>query len=304
MKYIQPEMSISPKYQKNLDLHTERVRNKILKYLYTKVDVKPKYQVITKKKDLDDIISNEYLICPRFTGVRSWVIFCKIGDVYYAVDFPKLLKSSKRGWNVNIYPIEISVSSELYLGTIMEGIFFRIGSNKYLVIDEVYWLSGETQLLKSKDDRLTDLSKYLTSNIVKTPNFHIYVSQYFQINKKDLRNLYEKIKSDVKIQEIIFYPKIFGQKIYTYTIIDSDLIDNVIKYANFYLQKTNSPDVYRLLSIKSRSKVGIAYLPNLETSKQVKQWFDDYRSKELLVKCRLQMENKKWTPVEVIEEFT
>lgn len=291
----------SSDYVKNYKLGSQDTKNKILKYLYSStINLNLKYENIANNKDLDNIKYNDYVICPRFSGTRSWIIFFNVDNDYYAVNFPK--HSQKKKEDLFIHPIDMSVSKEFYRGTIMEGIFFRMEDERYLVIDEVYKLAGEDQLLKPKEDRLNHLTHYIKTSTNANPNFHMYVSQYFNINKKSLKDLYEKIKADPKIQEILFYPKLYGGKIYNYTIIDSDLIDNVVKLATFYLQKTGSPDVYNLLSIGSKTKIDTAHIPDMETSKKCKQWFKFNKTKELTVKCQMDLDKKKWVPLEIIEE--
>lgn len=294
-------MDKSITYTKNARLGSKDVKDKILKYLYScGINVDAKHQSITNMTEMDNIRDNDYIICPRFGGTRSWIIFFNTGDEYYAVNFPK--HSQRKREDLQIHPIDINVSKKLYRGTIMEGIFFRMDEKRFLVIDEVYQLSGENQLLKSKDDRLTYLTTYLKKSMQTNLNYSMYVSQYYSLGKKSLKELYEKIKDDTKIQEIIFYPKIYGKKIYIYTILDSDLIDNVIKISQFKLQKTGSPDVYNLISTTSGNKIDIAYIPDFDTSKKCKQWFKDYKTNELLVKCRMDIVKKLWIPVEIIEE--
>lgn len=292
--------TLTSTYKKNIDLNSTTIKNKILKYLYGKINTQTEFKNITSEEDLNDIRDNDYIICPRFNGVRSWIIFFQIEDNYYAVNFPK--HSQKKKYDLFIHPIDINVSKDFYHGTIMEGIFYKINENCYLIIDEVYYLAGQNQLLKPKDDRLEQLSYFLTANIVFNPTYNMQISQFFQVNKKNLKELYTKIKSDTKIQEIIFYPKTFGRKIYNYTIMDYDLIDNVIKLSTFRFQKTTSPDVYNLLTVSSGKKLDIAYIPDMETSKKCKQWFKDNKVKELLVRCQMNMDKKKWIPLEIIED--
>ena len=286
-------------HDKNINLGSIDVKNRILKYLYDNVKQDIKHEMIASVKDMNNIRDNEYIICPRFSGTRSWIIFITIGKNYYAVNFPK---HNPRKKDLFIHPIDIGFHKEFYYGTIMEGIFFRMDEKKFLVIDEVYILADQNQLLKSKDDRLNNLSHYMTKHIRNNPNNHMYVSQFFQINKKSLKELHQKIKDDNKIIEVIFYPKIFGKKIYSYAIIAEDLVDNIIKTTQFRMQKTASPDVYNLLSITSGNKIDIAYIPDMETSKKCKQWFKDNKAKELIVKCQMNIEKKKWVPLELIEE--
>lgn len=287
-------------YIKNSQLGSREVKNLILKYLYKSgVDLNLKYETIRADKDLDNIKDNDYIICPRFSGTRTWILFFSVDDHYYAVNFPK--HSQRKKEDLIIHPIDINVSPLFYRGTIMEGIYFRMDDHRYLVIDEVYMLAGQDETLKPKDDRLNNLSSFIKKNTNVNPYYNIFVSQFFNINKKSLRDLYEKIKSDPKIQEIIFYPKYHGKKIYNYSIIDADLIDNVIKVAQFLLEKTPSPDVFNLLSPTSRCKIDIAFIPDIATSKKCKTWFKDNNCKELLVKCHMDMGKKKWIPMEIIE---
>jgi hypothetical protein len=290
------------KYSKNENLGSSETKNRILKYLYSSgISLNSKHELISNTKDLDNIKDGDYIICPRFSGTRSWILFFTINDNYYAVNFPK--HSQRKKEDLIIHPIEMTVTKKFYRGTIMEGIFYRIDNKKFLVVDEVYLFAGQNQLLKSKDNRLNYLSNYFKSDTSKVNlNYLMYVCQYYTTSKSSLKELYEKIRADPKIQEIIFYPKIYGGKIYNYTIIDDDLIDNVIKFAQFRMQKTASPDVYNLLSVDSNNKIDIAYIPDMETSKKCKQWFKDNKSKELLIKCQMNMDKNKWIPIELIEK--
>ncbi len=284
---------------KNPNIQAPETKNMILKYLYSKVNLDMKQDNILNMSDLDTIKSNDYIICPRFSGTRCWILFFEHNDSYYAVSFPK--HSQRKKEQINIYPIDCRASKELYRGTIMEGIYFKFDEVRYLVIDEVHVISGENQLLKSKDDRLDHLANYLKSNIQISSTFHIYVSQFYQINKNSLKKLFEKLKSDTNIQEIIFYPKIYGGKIYRYTIIDEDLTDHVIKLAYFNLQKTPNPDVYNLMCGNTNTKVDIAYIPDIECSKKCKRWFKDHKKNILPVKCQMDMDKNKWIPIELVE---
>ena len=291
----------SGEYLKNVGLNSREVKNKILKYLYTsQINLNQKYESILNLKDLDNVRDGDYLICPRFSGTRSWIIFFHVNNNYYAVNFPK--HSQRKKEDLYMHPIEMSVDKKFYRGTIMEGIFFRMDNRCFLVVDEVYSLFGEDQLLKSKEDRLNYLSECIKIDTNINPDYHMYVSQFFNTNKKSLKELYEKIKADSKIQEIIFYPRQHGKKIYKYTIIDTDLIDNVVKLSQFRLQKTASPDVYNLLTKLSGKKMGIACIPDIETSKKCKQWFKDNKAKELLVKCQMDPDRKGWIPLEIVED--
>jgi len=293
-------------YNKNIRINEPDTKNMVLAYLYSKnLKNTQNFGGIQKIVDMDHIKDGDYIVCPRFSGARSWIIFFKTqGAVheipnYYSVSFPK--HSQYKKIDLKIHAIDISVSKELYNGTIMEGIFYKVANEKFLIIDEVYTLCGQNQLLKSKTDRLNNLSKFLTDNTIQKQNYHMYVCQYYLLTESNLSELYDKIKNDNRIRDLIFYPQIYGRKIYQYTIIDIDVIDDVAQIGTFKLQKTNSPDVYNIISFKTNNKIDIAYIPDMATSKKCKQWFKDEKKNEIIVKCRMNMEYKKWIPIELME---
>lgn len=294
-------MTCNEQRDKNINLHSNEVKNKILKYLYTcGIKLNVSNDNILTEQDMNNIKYGDYVICPRLCGTRSWVLFFSIDNDYYSVNFPK--HSQRKKDTLTIHPVDITVHKNFYNGTIMEGIYFNNNNVRTLVLDEVYMLFGQDQMLKSKDDRLDLLSKTIKELSRHNPQFNMYVSQYYNIGKRSLIELYDKIKTDDTIQDLIFYPKLYGGKIYTYTILEADLIDNIIKTTKFYLQKTKNPDVYNLLATETRNKIDIAYIPDMKKSKECKEWFKSNKCKELLVKCQMDLVNKKWIPLEIIED--
>jgi hypothetical protein len=287
---------------KNKGLGSKETKNKILQYLYSSVNINVKHEDIMTEKDLDLIRDTEYVICPRFSGTRSWILFFKSGDNYFAVNFPKHNQEKKN--DLQIHPIEMGVVKEVYTGTIMEGIFFKIEQERYLVIDEIYTLGGKNQLIKSKEDRLTYAAEYLNKNSQKNPNFHISVSQFYSTSKKQISNCFDKIKTDSKIQGLTFYPQMYGSKIFYYTIVETDLIDDVVKLSKFRMKKTDKPDVYYLYTMNGNKniKFDLAHIPDMQTSKRCKQWFKDNKVSELTVKCQMDLEKTKWVPILLVEE--
>lgn len=274
---------------KNADLQLVSVRQKLVDYLHNNIDLPKRPFQITNEQDLVDIRDNDYIVCPRLVGTVCWILFCKFDNYYYAVNFPK--KNPR-----HIHPINIGVVKDFYSGTIMEGVYYSDGYNHFLVIDEVYLFAGATQLLKSKDDRLTELAERINKDSVNEYTYKMHVSKYYQIDKKNLQELFDYIKADEKVREIMFYPKIYGRKIYRYGIMNYDIVDHVIKNSKFLLQKTNNPDVYNLLLLTGE-KIDIAYIPDIETSKTCKRWFKaSSKDEAILVKCQYHFEMKKWIP--------
>jgi hypothetical protein len=279
---------------KNADLDKPEIRNKIFKYLRQRVDTHIKTETITSLSDLDTIRNEDYIICPRFKGTRSWIMFFCDGSNYYAVNFPV----GPRGLDAKIFPVDMTGAPEIYNGTIMEGIFYKMDEEYYLVVDEVYFLAGRDLLLKPKDDRLNCLTSSFEKFVMRN-KFRLHVSQFYTTNSDSLTELYNKIRLDSKIQELVFYPKIYGRKVYKYAILESDRIADVINLAKFDMHLTNNPDVYNLVHFGSGEKAGIAYVPDISTSKKCKQWFKNKSTKKLIVICKLHLEKNRWIPVEL-----
>lgn len=285
---------------KNANLGNTNVKNSILHYLAaSNLNLSTRYSPITKEEEMDYIRDNDYIICPRFSGVRSWIIFTIIDGKYYAVNFPK--HSQRKVVDLVIHPVEIECKRDFYFGTIMEGIFFVADGKKHLVIDEVYKFAGQSQLLKPKSDRLRNLASYLSNFINTNTTYTMCVSMFYRTTKTELKDLFDKIKAESNITEIVFYPNTFGSKVYSYTIIGTDLVENVVKLATFYMVKTTKPDVYDLLSPASNNKIDIAFVPDTASSHRYRQWFKKKKAK-LLVECQMNFTNKMWVPIEIVDD--
>jgi len=293
---MQYHTNITP--QKNNRLDDIATKKMLYQYLFEKINDKNHHINISNTEELNVIRKKGYLVCPGNYGTRSWILFVKIKDDYYAVNFSKNTHINK----VKIFPIQITACQDVYNGTIMEGVYMINNGVPSLVIDDVYYLAGKTQLLKSKDDRLSELSQYAHKNFGGNPKFNIGICHFYDINKKNLEDLYNEIKYDNTIQEIIFYPKMYGGKIYRYVILSEDVIDNVVKTMRFIMKKTNKPDEYKLFDIESSEKIDIAIIPDMITSKKCKRWYKDNKTDTLNVTCQYLFDRKKWLPIEIFTE--
>lgn len=284
-----------PSVKKNYDLDNPTIRTRILRYVSDHVASK-RFELITCRDDLDVIRDNDYVICPSYYGVRSMAVIISRNSQFYAITFTK--KGDRRQSSTTLFPIDVAFDRSLYCGTIFDGIFFQHGEVKYFVIDEVYLLEGINQMLKPKDERLNDLSSVFKYKVRQTQNYQIYINRCYDLSSGSLRQLNEKICSDVNINEIVFYPKRHGKKVYSYTILPSDRNEHIVKISVFKMRKTKSPDVFKLYTLND-TKMGVAYIPDTATSKKCRAWFQDSRKTELRVKCQMSSESAKWIPVEM-----
>lgn len=285
---------------KNANLSDPGVKASIFRYVRSRINTETKHVPITTFADLDNILKASYVICPKIIGTRSWIVFFKNGDTYYSVNFPK---SDRK--DCKIFALDIQVKPEIYLGTIMEGIHHKYMNEHYFIIDEIYYFEGRNILTKTKTDRLGQLSSAIQGKFMMSNNFRLCVSNHFNINSSSIAELYEKIVSDSNIQEIIFYPNIFGQKVYKYVILDTDTEtkNTVVELCEFEMHRPENADVYRLFDLGTGEKIGIALIPDIETSKRCKEWFKKKSIKSLKVQFKLDQDKNKWIPIKQVEEI-
>jgi len=285
---------------KNSGLEKTETKKMILKYLYQKVKSNDPIKPILESTDLDIIKNNDYIICPRVNGVRSWVIFFKHNNVHYAVNFPKqnIDKQSK----LHIFPINMSAHPDLYAGTIMEGIYCSVDDHRQITIDNVHWLCGSNQNIKNHSDKLDMMRDIISKKLTQNEKFTMNASNYYRTTSSDILELFDKIRKDTSVGEIIFYPELTlrGRPSYQYTILDTDLHIETIVLSSFLMTKTTKPDVYDLECLSERMDTEIAYIPDIETSKRCKGWFKGIRDKTptITVTCKFLSDRNKWIPIE------
>lgn len=290
-------MDSSSFVQKNLNLASAPVRDRILTYFYNNANVTSKFEPITDESDLDNLRDNRYIVCPKYAGSRICMVFMMIKNVFYAVSFQKNLIHKKTP--MILHAVDIRGTKKLYAGTVLEGTFTKMDGCKHYIIDEIYMLSGQNQLTKSKSSRLDNLTIFLRQNTIRNSTHRLLVSQYYHLKSDDLTDLYERLKINSHIRDLIFYPSTHGRKIYSYTILDTDLVEDVVRFATFTMSKTKNPDVYNLVTL-SGTKVDIALIPDIATSKMCREWFR--KTKSIEVKCKYDADKEKWIPYELAEE--
>lgn len=286
---------------KNQDISSDATKNFILSHLHKHIDdVHRPIKNIIDWSVVDNIRDDDYIAYPRHIGTRSWVLFISHDNNYYAVSFPQ--HNIRKRDNINIYPVDIQASKQLYagVGTIMEGIYYNENNHKRLIIDNIYYLGGKSQITKTKMDRLNYLRKLIRTKFSFNRNYSLYISRYYTLDRNGLYDLYNTVKSSEYIQEIIFCPSNFDGVSYRYTVLNTDMQDDVVKYCTLNMAKTKSPDVYKLSSLSNGSEVGIAYIPDTKTSKMCKSWYNK-RTKTQTVKCVMDINMDKWIPLELVD---
>lgn len=285
---------------KNGDLENDVVKNRIIKYLYEKVKNPISSLEITKNEQVN-VINKTYHLVPELGGVRSWIIIFHHRDQYYAVNFPKVSDSYRKRKDWHIYPINVPIHKSYFLGTIMEGIYTRSARslNRYLIIDEIYFCKGRDLRATSFTERMKHIHEFVDNGIKKNSELNIYPVLSYPVNNNGMLKIYEDMKSNPAIKKIQFVPPDMKRKRLFYVVVKADLINDIIRTAKLIMVNTNKKDVYHLYQ-KNNNKVGLAYIPTIELSENIIEWFN--KAKKILVKCQYDNQKQKWIPVEFIKK--
>lgn len=283
---------------KNKDLNSSFTKQLVVKYVHDRVDGTVKPTNITKMEDVAAIKKGNYIVVPKHFGERSWMVFMKSDGYYYAVTLPKQNRRNIVN-DVRLSPVEVPVEEKLYNGTIVEGTLSITGGIITFIIDEIYYLAGSLQIPKSRSTRMNDFIDGMRTNFGGIQGYNIRVCNFYELDEENLKVFYEKIKLDNTIQDVMFYPQIYGKTIYSYMVTREDLEDQVIRIAVLNMKKTKQPDAYELFDITSGTKIDIAIIPDMQTSRKCKKWFSTNKTDILQVKCRYLFDKKKWLPLEI-----
>ena len=287
---------------KNIGLDRPEIKNMIFAKLHSYVqNVRPAITDITDWEMVDNIRKLDYSVFSQHIGTRSWIMFFSDDNNYYSVSFPQ--HNIRKREHIKIYPVQVSAHKNIYNGTILEGVYYRDRSTgeQFHIVDDVYYLFGKSHDAMNRGDRLDKFRLNVKKYITQTSDTRILVNSCYPLNKSSLQELFDKIKNNYLIQDVVFCQNILRTGSYKYTIMDSDRKDDIITYAEMYLTKTDSPDVYFLLSIKTSNKIGIALIPDIASSKLCKSWFGR-KKKQVRAKCIQDTDKQGWIPIELISE--
>lgn len=286
---------------KNIDITSNKTKNIIISYLHKYIENPHiRYQNITSWDMVDTIKHGDYVMFPSHSGSRTWILFFTYHGKYYAVSFPQ--HNIRKRDNINIYPIPIKMREKIYNGTILEGIYRKENDIQYLIIDDVHYVYGKAQIAKSKSYRLNYIRDVLKTDMISdSNNMRIMVNKCYNMDKFGITELFDKVKNNYGVRDIIFYPSLLHSNIFQYTILESDRENDIIKYSTLILEKTKLPDVYHLLTINNNNNIGIAYIPDKEISKLCNSWFKSKRTKSVTIKCKYNFNMARWIPFKLIK---
>lgn len=294
-------LEMSKEILKNINLHDIETINKIFGVLEKKIGYyKTVIHQIQSHENILDIMNSSYSVTSGFSGARCWIMMFIMDNVHYFISFPQ--KNIKRKDEIKLFAIPNKANPILYKTTIMEGIYFKHSEKKYFAIDNIHYYAGENMYLKTRTEIFNKISKNFQKDIHKLPSHNIVLRDNYSINENNFNSLYEEIQINPHIREIIFWPerKSKTEKIYSYTINDFDKNIEYIESRQMYMIKKNLTDVYELEDYDGK-KMGIAYIPDINTSTMCSKWFKTKKKNKLKVLFHKKQHDDKWIPIHKID---
>jgi len=213
-----------------------------------------------------------------------------------------LFIEKKKNNNIKIYSVKFRFDSELYNGTLFEGILTMNNKQCWIYfINDIYCMSGNKMNKIPFSKRLESISNILKMNY-KYSDFmnvcHIQIQSFF------LYHHLEMIKENSN-KQLIFHPEHNTTKfIYYLNEVVKTTSHTINQNVVFEIRQTSLPDVYELWCFNKNklSKNSIATISSLKTSLFVRKIFKENSSrKTLYVLCQYQQKFNinGWVPIQL-----
>lgn len=209
----------------------EKSKNYVLDYLYDKLEMSEyKYTMVKNISNLFDLRNNKYYVSSNSCGTPAFIVLKKEGNTYHrfyvnrrSISYEKQHLKRKE---VRIKEINLSVSEELYNGTILDGIWIdeELSSNcrgnedkkKHFIVTDIFEFNG---------------TKYIGMNYLKKmAHFEMHFKNYYNEEESDIklaiqrpyeinnigRLFKEHISENIRkhnIKGICFFPMYSGSKL-------------------------------------------------------------------------------------------
>jgi hypothetical protein len=178
-----------------------------------------------------------------------------------------------------------------------------------------YKIKTYFQLCDESIDELMKLSSelnYTSRGIYFWPYNLKYKPKLYNFDENKIKTVVRKIKDDNRFKRLELEPPIVDITVNENPIITEPQEHNIVTNTSItdnntvilYLSKSSEPDIYNLYenqNILTSKKIGIALIPNLTTSKMIRNGFKNTNiTSTIKVKCNFNANFNKWYPIEIL----
>lgn len=209
----------------------EKSKSYVIDYLYDKLEVgEYKYNIVKNISNLYDLRNKKYYVSANSCGSPAFIILTKEDNNYYKFYVDRRSLSHEKQYlkkkEVRMKDINISVSKELYNGTIFDGIWIdeELSSNcrgntkkkKYFVITDIFEFCGKKYIGMDYYKKMAHFQLYFNNYYNKEQSdVELVIQRCYEINNID-RLFKEYISENYKkynIKGISFFPMYSGLKL-------------------------------------------------------------------------------------------
>lgn len=279
---------------KGLVINDLNIKNKIIDYLYNKINISNyRYIILKDLQKLDFLKKNPHFVTPNYKGRNYYMIFFqlnhnnKLFNYCVAIDKKNLSyhKDQIEVKNIFIIRLKVNVSKSIFNGTILDTKLIRKNHDYIMLIKDCFCLMGHEILNMDMITKMKHIDNIIKNNFDKNccSNFAFRINKFYNYDQLD--ELINDIIPSCSFETngIIFYPKFSGitvifiekkkEKINieskTDVVIKSiNLISNLEnllktriysyeqegKKKKLWLNKTSITDVYNIFETKNKNK--------------------------------------------------
>lgn len=209
----------------------EKSKNYVLDYLYNKLEMSEyKYNMVKNISNLFDLRNNKYYVSSNSCGTPAFIILKKDNDEYHSYYINRKSisyeKQHLKRKDVRMKEIKLSVSEDLYNGTIFDGIWIdeELSSNcrgnenkkKYFIVTDIFEFCGTKYIGMDYRKKMTHFEMHLKNYYNKDESdIELIIQRPYEINNIE-RLFKEYINDNTKkynIKGISFFPIYSGSKL-------------------------------------------------------------------------------------------
>ena len=273
------------------------------------------YQLISSDEHLDNLVQGKFHVCVHINNSTRYIVFftnidntnyCLLIDRKYIKNFRNYVKDNE----VQIYVLhEQNTNVDMFQNTVLDCRFYE--QKQQIFVYDVFCLNDINMSRTNFAQKNSSLNVFI-STIKSKLSLQIILAKFYKYN--DLPKLvYDTIPSNniSYVNGLMFYPEFTGK--YYIFINNKDFEKSELKYSHelseknrsrvarenklFNMKQVGTPDVYELFDISSGLRIGIAHIPDMNSSRGFKMLFGNDKTKIIKVNCIYSVKFGLWVPI-------
>lgn len=247
---------------------------------------------------------NPHIFCLKSYGAPYLLYLTKINSINYVLLIDKKINNGHE--YPKMFVVQYRFNDDLFNGTLFECELLRDNSNMWqLLLADIYYYKGKMMKDVTITDRINHINSILEEEYIDNTfcdTCPLFIKRYFDIVDKESVISEFIPELNYKIRGIYFVPININYSNILYMFKENELKINIKTVnkkhvLNFKITTTMKPEVYELHlnDHDTLTKVGYAYIKDIESSRYVKDLLD--QEGDIIVECEYNERFKKWQPI-------